>query len=85
MIAKFALYRKADGEVFVVLPGLPDNDDYLTSGTVIFNGRPRAVGVKWDAVDVWQNTTGASLDEAHLWRYDATTSEFVDMGPKEVV
>ena len=85
MLVKFALYAKQSGDVFLMLPGAPDNDDYLTSGEVIYNGRPRASGVKWDAADIWQNTTGVELDETHLWRYDATTSEFVDMGPKEVI
>lgn len=85
MIAKFALYRKADGEVFVMLPGLPDNDDYLASGVVVYGGGPRASGVKWDAVGIWQNTTGVELDETHRWCYDEAAEEFVDLDPMEVI
>ena len=83
MLTKFAIYALVDGEVFLTLPGPPDNDDFLTTGEVIYAGRPRASGIKWSAVGIWQNNAGVALDETHRWRYDTATSEFVDLGPME--
>lgn len=80
MVVRFALYDKSSGNVFLMLPRGPDNDDYLDSGTVISGQKARAEGVRWENVGIWQNDAGVVLDEGHAWRYDEKSQEFIDDG-----
>ncbi len=80
MLIKFALYEIDTGNVFLLLPDIPDNDDYLDTGEIIYKGQRRTSGVKWENAEVWENDAGVELDTNHYWRYDADNEVFIDLG-----
>ena len=80
MLVKFFLYEKQSGEIFLMLPDVPTNADYLDTGEIWHGGSKRASGIKWNNVGVWENDEGVELDETHLYTYDADSNEITDNG-----
>lgn len=80
MDVKFALYEKDTGNVFLILPDEPSNDDYLKTKEIVYNNKRLVSGIKWENVGIWQNTFGVELDEDLLWRYNEFTQEFIEIG-----
>jgi len=50
MLVKFICYEKESGRVFLMLPELPDNSDYLTTNKIVYDGVVRARGIHWENV-----------------------------------
>lgn len=80
MVIRFFAYNKATGGVFVFLPDMPDNDDYMSTGEIQHQGKIVASGIKWSNAGVWANQDGVDIDPTHEYVYHADTNTLEDRG-----
>jgi len=76
MTIKFFTYEKDTGIINLLLPGLPDND-FESENKIIYDGKMRMNGIKWNAMD-WEYTEeGIGIDNIPF-KYKYVDSEIIE-------